>query len=72
MLPRAQFEPAVLNGDGESVPDDDGAQMCISILAVAIGMPRIVVFVVHTPWDDLLEHRRHIVQQRLLHACIGD
>jgi len=67
LLPRAQFEPAVLNGDGEAVPDDDGAQMRIGILATAIGMPRIVVVVIHSPWDDLLEHRRHIAQQRLLH-----
>ena len=63
-LPGSKFEPAILNRDAEAVPDNQGAQVGISVLSGAPGKQRIVVFILDTARNQLLEERCHIRDKR--------
>src|SRR5437870_2667809 len=65
-LPRAQQHGRVANLEAEALPHHHSAQMRIGVLALAIGVVRIVVPPRVLTADELLQKTLHVVEKRVL------
>src|ERR1044072_8457688 len=65
-LPLTQHGAALRNRDRKAVADNDGAKVRTRMVAVTVGVFRVVVLIISLSRYYLLDHCFHVCEQRIL------